>query len=248
MAYVVAVLAGTVVAARAEGPGVPSAQVFYAPVQSLEDTIQSHSKDPRAPIHKGSAAGRRLAALRWAGVGGCLWLQSKLVAKKSAASLRTYSSRPRSSPSIIPEYSARCFMEWATFAGIHRSIGSMSSIRPLALSMSGRSSVTSFSGCRRKAGKVSSIQPLPPTLPTDLFVTSPVKYTQGYGSTSIQKEFGSFFAAVGGSATATAYQDIQDYLGNTIDEHSRNGTDCHIKQHALATMSRQSSTHSSSRR
>jgi hypothetical protein len=61
-------------------------------------------------------------------------------------------------------------------------------------------------------------------LPTNLFVTSPVKYTEGYGSTSIQKEFGSFFAAIGGSGTATAYQDIQDNLGNTIDEHFRNGT------------------------
>jgi hypothetical protein len=55
-------------------------------------------------------------------------------------------------------------------------------------------------------------------------VTSPVKYSQGYGSASIQKEFGSFFTAIGGSATRTVYDNIQDNLGNTIDEQSRNGT------------------------
>jgi len=61
-------------------------------------------------------------------------------------------------------------------------------------------------------------------LPTNASVTSPVKYTQGYASTSIQKEFGSFFAAIGGSTTGTAYQNIQDSFGNTIDETFQNGT------------------------
>jgi hypothetical protein len=61
-------------------------------------------------------------------------------------------------------------------------------------------------------------------LPTNAFVTSPVKYTQGYASTSIQKEFGSFFAAIGGSETGTAYRNIQDSFGNTIDETFQNGT------------------------
>jgi hypothetical protein len=59
---------------------------------------------------------------------------------------------------------------------------------------------------------------------TGAFVTSPVKYNQGYGSTSLQKEFGSFFTAIGGSVTRTTYDNIQDNLGNTIDEQLRNGT------------------------
>jgi hypothetical protein len=61
-------------------------------------------------------------------------------------------------------------------------------------------------------------------LPTDAFVTSKVPYTEGYGSSSIQKHVGRFFAAIGGSITATAYQNIEDNFGNTIDQQFRNGT------------------------
>src|SRR5206468_10462302 len=60
-------------------------------------------------------------------------------------------------------------------------------------------------------------------LPTNVFLTTPLKYTQGYASSSIQKNFGSFFTGIGGSFTATAYQDIRDNLGNTIDAHFQNG-------------------------
>src|SRR5262249_57141846 len=39
--------------------------------------------------------------------------------------------------------------------------------------------------------------------PTGVYLTTPVDYTQGYGSTSIQKHFGPFFTALCGSITAT---------------------------------------------
>ena len=59
--------------------------------------------------------------------------------------------------------------------------------------------------------------------PTTQYVTSPVNYNQGYGSTSLQKEFGSFFTAVGGSITATSYEDISTNTGNNIDQSYRDG-------------------------
>jgi hypothetical protein len=61
-------------------------------------------------------------------------------------------------------------------------------------------------------------------LPTNAFVATRVNYDQGYGSTSIQKEFGNFFTAVGGSVTHTNYQNARDNFGNTIDEQFRDGT------------------------
>ena len=61
-------------------------------------------------------------------------------------------------------------------------------------------------------------------LTSGIYATTPVNYTQIYGSSSIQKEFGSFFTAVGGSITGTKYQNSTDNLGNTIDEQFQNGT------------------------
>jgi hypothetical protein len=61
-------------------------------------------------------------------------------------------------------------------------------------------------------------------LTSGIYATTPVNYTQIYGSSSIQKELGSFFTAVGGSITGTKYQNATDNLGNTIDEQFQNGT------------------------
>jgi hypothetical protein len=61
-------------------------------------------------------------------------------------------------------------------------------------------------------------------LTSGIYATTPVNYTQVFGSSSIQKEFGRFFTAVGGSITGTKYQNATDNLGNTIDEQFQNGT------------------------
>jgi hypothetical protein len=60
-------------------------------------------------------------------------------------------------------------------------------------------------------------------LTAGIYATTPVRYTQIYGSSSIQKEFGPVFTAVGGSITGTKYQDVTDNLGNTINEQFQNG-------------------------
>jgi hypothetical protein len=54
--------------------------------------------------------------------------------------------------------------------------------------------------------------------------TEPASYTSLFGSTSIQKSFGNFFTAIGGSVTGTTYDNTKDNLGNVVSEQFRNGT------------------------
>jgi hypothetical protein len=60
-------------------------------------------------------------------------------------------------------------------------------------------------------------------LTSGIYATTPVRYTQLFGSSSIQKEFGMFFTAIGGSVTGTKYQNATDNLGNVINEQFQNG-------------------------
>lgn len=54
--------------------------------------------------------------------------------------------------------------------------------------------------------------------------TQPVKFTSFFGSTSIEKGFGNFFTAAGGSVTDTTFDNTKDNLGNSVNETYRNGT------------------------
>ena len=54
--------------------------------------------------------------------------------------------------------------------------------------------------------------------------TVPVKYTSLFASTSIEKSFGRFFTAIGGSVTGNIYENTTDSLGNPINETFQNGT------------------------
>jgi Putative beta-barrel porin 2 len=61
-------------------------------------------------------------------------------------------------------------------------------------------------------------------LTSGIYATTPLSYTQAFGSSSIQKEFGLFFTAIGGSITGTKYQNTTDNLGNVINEQFQDGT------------------------
>jgi hypothetical protein len=54
--------------------------------------------------------------------------------------------------------------------------------------------------------------------------TQPIRYTSLFGSTSIEKSFGPFFTAIGGSVTGNFYEDTKDSLGIVINESFQNGT------------------------
>jgi hypothetical protein len=55
-------------------------------------------------------------------------------------------------------------------------------------------------------------------------VTEPVKFTSLFASTSIEKGFGRFFTAIGGSVNDTTYDNTKDNFGNPVNEQYRNGT------------------------
>jgi hypothetical protein len=61
-------------------------------------------------------------------------------------------------------------------------------------------------------------------LTSGIYATTPLSYTQIFTSSSIQKEFGLFFTAIGGSFTGTKYQNTTDNLGDVINEQFQNGT------------------------
>lgn len=52
----------------------------------------------------------------------------------------------------------------------------------------------------------------------------PIKFTSLFASTSMEKSFGQFFTAIGGSVTGNIYQDTKNSLGIVIDEKFRNGS------------------------
>jgi hypothetical protein len=54
--------------------------------------------------------------------------------------------------------------------------------------------------------------------------TKPFQYTSLFGSTSVEKSFGRFFTAIGGSITGSVFNNTTDNLGNEIDETFQNGT------------------------
>ena len=107
---VLAMLAATVVAARAQGlvgpsgpgpqgPGVPGPQVFYAPVESLEETIQSHSTDPRPQSADGA-----LQFADWLLYGGLGWGAACDYNLNQSPTNQTQACGPRFTPSVVAEH------------------------------------------------------------------------------------------------------------------------------------------------
>jgi Putative beta-barrel porin 2 len=229
---VLAMLAATVVAARAQapvltrpqGPAVPSPQVFYAPVESLEATIGRASGDPRPQSADGA-----LQFADWLLYGGLGWGAACDYNLNQSPTNQTQACGPRFTPSVVAEHNTgiqRTLLYGIGDVRWYPSINRVDVVNTTAGVVHvweiQRDLIFRIQAQGTRSQEYSGFAAN--LLPTNLFVTSPVNYTQGYGSTSIQKEFGSFFAAIGGSSTGTAYQDIQDNLGNTIDEHQRNGT------------------------
>ena len=224
LACVLAVLTVTVVAARAEGPGVPGPQGFYAPNESLEATIERTGKDPRPQSTKGA-----LQVSDWLLYGGLGWGAACDYNLNASPTNQKQACGPQFTPSVVAEHNTGIQRTLLYGVGDIRWYPSINRVdvvdttagvvhvweieRDLILRVQAQGKQS-----QEYSGFAANL------LPTNLFVTSPINYTQGYGSASIQKEFGSFFAAIGGSDTGTAYQDIHDSVGNTIDEHFQNGT------------------------
>ncbi len=203
-----AIMIGMVASARAEGPGVPGPQIFYAPIESLEAQIaRTQGADPRPQSTKGT-----LQVLDWLLYGGLGWGAACdfNVALSPTNQIKACGPRILYGVGDIRWYPSVNQVQVAdTTAGIVH-VWEIQRDLIFRIQAQGKED-QQYSGF---AGNL---------LPTNVFLTTPLKYTQGYASTSIQKNFGSFFTAIGGSFTGTEYQDIRDNFGNTIDEHFQNG-------------------------
>jgi hypothetical protein len=219
-----AMLIVTGVAAQAQGPGVPGRQVFYSNIGPLEEAISRYQTDPRPKSTEGA-----FQVADWLLYGGLGWGLACDYNLNSSPTNQQRACGPQFTPSIVAAHNTGIQRTLVYGVGDIRWYPALHEVqvvdtkaglvhvweiqRDLIFRIQGE-------GMRNQgySGFAANLAP------TGLFVTSPLKYNQGYGSASLQKEFGSFFTAFGGSVTRTTYDNIQDNLGNTIDEQFQNGT------------------------
>ena len=214
------------VAARGQAPTVPGKQVFYSTIGPLEQTVGRYQTDPRPQSAEGA-----FPILDWLLYGG---LGFGVACDYNLASSPTNPQRacgPQVTPTVIA----------ARNTGIQRTIlYGVGDIRyyptlghdqiQLVNTTAGIAHVWEIQRdlifrvqaqgtfSQDYSGLAANL------LPTNAFLTTPLQYAQGYASSSIQKEFGNFFTAIGGSFTRTVYRDLVDNFGNTIDEQFRNNS------------------------
>jgi hypothetical protein len=218
------VLMVTEVAVQAQAPGVPGRQVFYSNTGPLETTLERYKADPRPKTTEGA-----FQLADWLLYGGLGWGLACDYNLNSSPTNPQQACGPQFTPSIVAAHNTGIQRTLLYAVGDIRYYPSLHQVQVVDTSAGlvhvweiQRDLIFRIQGeGMRNQGYSGFAANL---APTNLFLTTPVKYNQGYASTSLQKEFGSFFTAVGGSVTRTVYEDIQDNLGNTIDEKFRNGT------------------------
>ena len=209
---------------QGQAPAVPQAQVFYAPAESLTATVARLGGDPRPQSTEG--AYQFLDWLLYGGMGAggaCAWNVN------STPNNQQQACGPQFLPQVVAEHNTGIQRTLLYAVGDIRYYPSLERVdvvattagvvhvweiqRDLLFRVQAQGTEN-----QQYSGFAANLSP------TGVFLTTPLKYTQGYGSTSLQKYFGAFFTAVGGSITGTAYQNLQDNLGNTINEQFQNGT------------------------
>jgi hypothetical protein len=209
---------------QGQAPAVPTTQVFYAPAESLTATVARLGGDPRPQSTEGAYQFLDWLLYGGTGVGGaCGWNVN------STPNNQQQACGPQFTPQVVAEHNTGIQRTLLYGVGDIRYYPTLSRVDVVATS-AGVVHVWEIqrdlifrvqaqgTENQQYSGFAANLSP------TNAFLTTPLKYTQGYGSTSLQKYFGAFFTAVGGSITGTVYQDIHDNLGNTIDEHFQNGT------------------------
>jgi hypothetical protein len=204
-------------------PTVPPRQVFYSKVEPLTDTVTRVESDPRPKTADGA-----LQALDWLiygnlAVGGVY--DSNVFASPNQQGV--YGTRFQ--PSVIAARNTGIQRTLVYGVGDLRYYPSLGEANLFSAS-AGLAHVweiqrdlifrTQFEATRAQQGSslLSSVNG------TGVLYTKPVNYTSLFASTSIEKTFGQFFTAIGGSVTGNFYDNTTDSLGNTIDETFQNGT------------------------
>ena len=201
-------------------PTVPPRQVFYSKVEPLTDTIERVQRDPRPKTAKGA-----LKVLNWL-IYGNVSLGGAYDSNVFATPNQQTAYGPRFQPSIVAARNTGTQRTLVYGVGDIRYYPSLGQTDLLGTT-AGLAHVweiqrdlifrTQFEATRTQ--QVSSLVNGPGVL-----YTKPVNYTSLFGSTSIEKSFGRFFTAIGGSVTGNSFNDTTDSLGNVIDEHFQDGT------------------------
>jgi Putative beta-barrel porin 2 len=216
------ILIATVTESRAQ-PSVPGLEVFYSKPEPLAATIERTKTDPRPTTTEGAYQLFDWLLYAGAGWGGAYdsnvnatpvnqqsvygaQFQPSLIAERNTGIQRTLlylNGDVRYYPSINRTDLAGTRIGLVHVWEIQRDLIFRAQMQAAQVQVG--SSFTNF-------------------LTSGIFATTPVNYTQIFGSSSLQKEFGSFFTAIGGSVTGNKYQDTTDNLGNVINEQFQNGT------------------------
>ena len=217
--------AGVVAVQAQDGPGVPGPAVFYTSIQPLSATISRYGRDPRPQTTEGAF---QLADwLLYGGMGlgaACDYnLNSTPTNQKQACG-------PRFTPSLVAVRNTGIQRTAVYTVGDIRWYPTENNRVDLVATTAGivhvweiqRDLIFRIQAQGMRSQEYSGFSAN--LLPTSVYLTKPVNFNEGYGSTSLQKEFGNFFTAVGGSVTGREYENATDNLGNTVDEQYRNGT------------------------
>ena len=220
--FALATVIGT--SAHAQAPSVPAPQVFYTSIEPLTATIARTQADPRPQSAEGA-----FPVLDWLLYGGLGLGAACDFNVNSTPTNEKQACGPRFQPSIIAARNTGIQRTLLYGVGDIRYYPSLSRVDVVDTTAGmvhvweiQRDLIFRVQAQGKQAQEYSGFAAN--LVPTNVSLTTPVNYSQGYGSTSIQKNFGYFFTAIGGSITATAYQDARDSLGNTVDEQFRNGT------------------------
>lgn len=203
-----------------EAPTIPPRQVFYSKVEPLTDTIDRVKKDPRP-----KTAGSALKAFDWL-IFGKVALAGAYDSNLFASPNQQAAYGPRFEPTVIA----------ARNTGIQRTLvygfgdlryypslgqtdlldttGGLTHVWEIHRNLIFR---TQFEATRSQ--QTSSL-----LNESGVLYTKPVNYTSLFGSASLEKSFGRFFTAIGGSVTGNSYDNTTNSLGEVIDEHFQDGT------------------------
>jgi Putative beta-barrel porin 2 len=205
------------------GPTPPPRAVFYSNVEPLTETVARVQRDPRPKTAEGA-----LQALDWLIYGnlnaGGAYDSNEFGSPNAVAA---YGARIQ--PSIVAArntgtqrtlvYGTGDFRYYPSLGqtDIFNTTAGLAHVWEIYRDLIFRGQLEASFGTQNSS-LVNSVNG------SGVLYTKPVKYTSLFGSTSIEKSFGRFFTAIGGSVTGNFYKNTTDSLGNSIDESFQNGT------------------------
>lgn len=209
--------------AFSQAPAPPGRQIFYSNVQPLTDTIDRVQSDPRPKNTNGA-----LQALDWliygnVSVGG---VYDSNVFGSAASQQPVYGARFQ--PSVIASRNTGIQRTLVYGVGDLRYYPSLGRT-DLFGTTAGVVHVWEIQRdlifrTQFDVNRTQQSSSLIGAQSGSTYYIKPVNSTSLFGSTSIEKSFGQFFTAIGGSFAGNTYEDTTDSLGNVIDESFQDGT------------------------